>query len=545
MKKFKLAFLSLLFPLAAFASTEVAYPEDIVINIPVPAETDPAKTPEYKPFDVEFYQNFITAAWLEQNGKNAEAFKYYEQLNTIVPKNPAIIKSLVNLAIAAENTEAMDKYIPTLIEISPNDPNTLSVNATWLWSQGKLQEALALYEKAIKQDPENPEIVFKYVTLLSNIDSDRAVAYLHGLSKDLPRMSGLISLQIAELYLKSNDNKGAVKYLEQAIGKNPDLPEPYLGLAKIYEADGNNSAALQQYLDMEQAGLADSVILTKIGAYYVLANKKDLSVKYFLKAKALDNGNPSAAQFLALDAQSRADYEAAVKYIKESRDFEKTPSYWIRVSYFLNRLDKVQEAGDNLKQAHLKFEGNNEIAFYYALSLIDLQNYKEADKVLKEILASTPDNEMVLFHYSFVLERQDKYKDMRKVLGRILELNPKNADALNFLGYHLVDKTKELERGGEYIKQAVALKADEPAFIDSLAWYFYKKGDLDQSLNLLKGIEGSMQSDPEIILHTATVYYDMSNYDKAAQYYELLLKRQPEDKAAKKGLKRALKKLAK
>ena len=306
---------------------------------------------EQQPFTSEFYQDFITAAWHEKHGNLPQAFQYYERLNQILPGDTAIVRSLADIAIRAENQPAMDKYVPMLVALAPDDAATLSIHATWLWSKGQLSEALKLYERSMELSPDNSETIFRYVTLLSGVDSDRAVEFLKKLSRNYPQMAGNIAIQIANLYLKASDSQGAVDYLRQAKIQHPQMAEPYLALVQIYERIGDQQAALQEYLDMERAGIANADILTKIGAYYVLQNRRDLSEIYFLRAKELDNKNPLAAQFLALNAQDRGDFAAAIKYLTESADYAKNPSYHVRVAFFHNRL------GDMPKSAAIT--GNN------------------------------------------------------------------------------------------------------------------------------------------------------------------------------------------
>lgn len=491
----------------------------------------------------EFYQNFISAVWEQKNGNPKTALDLYIKLDGQKPKDPVIVKSIIDLAVDAEDKEVMNKYVPILMEIAPKEPSTISLYATWLWSQGRFNEALSSYEQAIEADPENPETIFKYITLLTSIDSDKAVAFLKQISKKYPKMSGLISLQIADLYINNNDYDGAQAYLLQAQQKTPYIPEPYLALAKIYESKGKTDEALAQYLKMEEEGLADADTLTKIGAYYVLKKQKPLSIEYFLKAKKLDNSSPSAAQFLVIDAEAKQDYSLALSYLKDSRDFNRLPSYSIRAAYFLTKLDDRDGAREMLRQAYERFPYDMETSLYYTYSLIDLEDYKAARKVIERVLKTAPQNETALFNYAFILERQKKYGKMEKVLKQVIAVNPEHANALNFLGYYLVDKTRKTEEGGGYIKKAVALEPQDTAFIDSLAWYYYKSGDKEKALNLLLGIGEAAKEDSEILLHLAVVYEASSDSAKAAQYYKEVLALDAQNKQAQKGLRRTEKKI--
>ena len=141
------------------------------------------------------------------------------------------------------------------------------------------------------------------------------------------------------------------------------------------------------------------------------------------------------------------------------------------------------------------------------------------------------------------MERQKKYGKIEKVLRQVLTINPDHANALNFLGYYLVDKTKKTEEGGKYIKKAVGLEPQDTASIDSLAWYYYKSGDKEKALNLLLGIGEAAKEDSEILLHLAVVYEASSDSAKAAQYYKEVLALDAQNKAAQKGLGRTEKKI--
>jgi len=520
-KKFNFFICFMLFPACAFAA----------------AENETSKLP-----DSGFYQKFVTAAWLDEHDNDKEALKLYKELDAAMPEQTAIIESICYIAIDEQDSATMDKYIPLLLKIAPERASSLSIYGTWLWSKGRFSEALSYYKKAIQKDPENPETVFKYVTLLTTIDSDKAIAFLKDVSKKYPKISGLVSAQIANLYLENNDLKGAEEYLKQSVEELPGLAETHIALAKIYESEGKPDSALAQYLEMEQSGLADSETLTKIGAYYILKKQKSTAMDYFIKAKKADNANPAVAQFLAADAEGKGDYSSALKYLKDSRDFDKTPSYWIRASYYLDQMNDEAGSVAMLRDAYKKFNKNAEVGFYYTFALFDLKDYKTARGVAEDILKVSPDNKTVLFQYAFILEKQKKYSKMQKVLLKVIALDPNNANALNFLGYYLVDKTDKTEEGGNYIKRAIALDPKDPAFTDSLAWYYYKSAQAAKALDLLKGIDVKSADDPEIYFHFAAAYEAQKDYEESAKYYRLVLKAEPDNKAAKKGLARVAKK---
>ncbi len=494
----------------------------------------------------EFYSDFIEAAYLEKNGRPQEAFAIYERLYESAKTDKTILYSLASISLALKDSEAMDKYISAYYALAPQEAQAMSLRAGLLWSRGDLKGAAKLYREALSKDPEDPEIITKYVTLISALDSDEAVEYLDLLAKQYPAIGSMIALNIAELYLKQGDSVSAEAYLKKHISSNPYNIEPYTVLANIYEVQGSPAKALKVYLEMEKYGLASADILVKIGAYYVLEEKKDIALQYFRRAKALDNSQASATEFLVLDAISRGDYEAAFKLLTESSAYDSDPSFHIRASYFLSKAGKSAKSAEVLREAYSKFPQDNEIAFYYALSLIDLKDYKQAGEILSALSQKNPDNESILFHYSYVLERRGEYKEMEKTLKRLLDINPENADVLNFYGYYLVDKTRRVEEGGEYIKKALAANPEDAAFIDSMAWYYYKKKEYEKAYELLGSIpleDMAALNDAEIYLHLGQTAQSLKLWEEAADYYNKVLEIEPNNKTAKKNLKKVTKKI--
>lgn len=521
----------------AFCQGEAALPKE---EGQKPAQQE--SQPKLVPLSTDFYKTFITAAWNEQEGNYEDAYVLYKQVDEALPRDLTVTTSLFNLALGLEDKESAVKYAAVLAEIDPGTAKTLSAQASSLWVQGKYEDAAQLFRKSVEMDGDDFQTVLKYISLLSNMDKNRALAELERISPKMPQTAALVAVQIGGFYTASKDYDAAIKYYKYAVQMMPKEPSNFYNLAKIYEILGRQDDVLKTYLEMEKRGMANAEIYTKIGAYYVLAKDEANSTKYFLKAKALDAGQPSACKFLSLQAQERGDWALAEKYLRDSSVCSYDAACQVKISYFLNRQGKYAEASQVLKGAYEQFN-NSEVGFYYALSLVDLQDYKGAQKVFEKVLSRSKGTETILFNYALVLEHLKEYKKMSKVLEDILVLSPKNAQVLNFLGYYLVDKDKDLARGGELIKKAVALHPDDYAFIDSLAWYYYKSGRYEEADNLLTSILPQAQSDAEVLLHAALTQEAVSKYSDAKKNYEAVLNLEAENKLAKKGLKRVEKKL--
>jgi tetratricopeptide (TPR) repeat protein len=78
-----------------------------------------------------------------------------------------------------------------------------------------------------------------------------------------------------------------------------------------------------------------------------------------------------------------------------------------------------------------------------------------------------------------VYERQKKYDDAEKAFKDVLDRDPLQAPALNSLGYMLAERGLRLEESVRYIRRALEAEPNNPAYLDSLGWAYFKMNRLD------------------------------------------------------------------
>ena len=470
----------------------------------------------------DFLNKFAQALYAEKENPQ-EAIKLYEELFTLAPKDTTLLQRLSSLCSEIEDRTCSQKYIPLYLEEAPQDYQALALNAQLAWQNGNLKEAQQYYIQALKTDEQTPKVLMQYLSLLNTIDKDEAINFLKQLEQDNNLLFIPVNLEIAQIYLNQNKPDQAFLTLDNAIKKHPQTREFYIAKVTIYENLKRYDEMLKVYQTMEKEGLLEEQDLVKIGAYYVLQKKPKEAKEYYERAYNLNSSNPQACEFLSLWEQSQKNYLEAEKYVKQSSLFQNTPALRLRQVQLLKLAGAQDEALQAMQQAYKDFDGSIEIGFYYALLLEDNSRYKQAANVLETLLQKQPDNEEILLNYAYTLSSLKKYKKMQKVLENIISQNPKNAAALNFLGYYLVDKTKQVEKGGSYIKQALEINPKDSPTKDSLAWYYYKSGNYQEALNILKTLPVKDMQDSEILWHFANVYEALGENQTALTYYQMLL----------------------
>ena len=113
----------------------------------------------------------------------------------------------------------------------------------------------------------------------------------------------------------------------------------------------------------------------------------------------------------------------------------------------------------------------------------------------------------------------------------ILKENPKDAPTLNYIGYMLADRGVRLDEALQYVQQALVLDPNNPAFLDSLGWAFFKMNELQKAEKYLLQAADMEKKDPVIQDHMGDLYFKTGNLEKAQAYWTKSLSNggEPED----------------
>ena len=154
--------------------------------------------------------------------------------------------------------------------------------------------------------------------------------------------------------------------------------------------------------------------------------------------------------------------------------------------------------------------------------------FEEAEKLSANV------NEQLLnasFYEQFgaVLEQVGRLDDAALKWEKAIALSspedPKAAaNIMNSLAYMWVEQGKNLAKAEELLAKANELSPDTPAYIDSLGWMYFKKGDFKRALTELKRAESLMEpiapEDAEILEHIAHAHRQLGQHKQAIDYLE-------------------------
>jgi len=105
----------------------------------------------------------------------------------------------------------------------------------------------------------------------------------------------------------------------------------------------------------------------------------------------------------------------------------------------------------------------------------------------------------------------------------VLNGDPNNAMVLNYLGYMLADRGVRLEEALGYVKKAVQMEPQNPAYLDSLGWAYFKLGKYDLAEDNLIKASQHMGDDPTVQEHLGDLYQKTGRLKLAVAHWERAL----------------------
>ncbi|MFA5350495.1 MAG: tetratricopeptide repeat protein [Candidatus Omnitrophota bacterium] len=246
--------------------------------------------------------------------------------------------------------------------------------------------------------------------------------------------------------------------------------------------------------------------------------------------KALENDEQSSLLHLNLASAfiKKNDFPSAILELRKSIDLAPDtvePHAILALVYTTqNETDlATQEYAFALKNA-AKLEPEN-IEIYKNLAAIYLQQrkLKEAEGILKLIVGLAPLDEQAHFYLGSIYYDLEDYAATEKEFKAAIKLKPDYHEALNFLGYFYLEQDRNIDKAGGLIKKALSFDPENGAYVDSLGWFYFKKGKFKEALSYLEKA-ASFLSDPVIYEHLGDVFMKLGDRDNARLNWEKSLK---------------------
>jgi tetratricopeptide (TPR) repeat protein len=146
-----------------------------------------------------------------------------------------------------------------------------------------------------------------------------------------------------------------------------------------------------------------------------------------------------------------------------------------------------------------------------------------AVKVLEGALARSPDDGDLLFDLGAAYERAGQFAAAEQAFRQVIEAEPRHGAALNYLGYMLADRGTKLDEALSLVRRALEAEPDNPSYLDSLGWAYFKLGRAAEARDPLARAAAARPRASVIQEHLGDVYFELKQYRAAAEAFERAL----------------------
>ncbi|HEX8009518.1 MAG TPA: tetratricopeptide repeat protein [Casimicrobiaceae bacterium] len=330
--------------------------------------------------------------------------------------------------------------------------------------------------------------------------------------------------------LSKTSPDSAIRYLAAFLAETPTSRAAAGALAQLYVDQKRYGEARTVFQRLLDADPTDRELQYAVAAISVQMKDYPTAERLFQGLKSAGFGEPGAVAFyLAEIAEETQRYDDAIARYREVTEGDRAWLAKLRIAAVMGKQGKVEAARQYLES--LEPEGRDqEVQAKQAEAqlLQDARDYQGAYNVLNGALAGDPDSTDLLYDVAMVAEKLDRLDEVESRLKRVIELKPDNAQALNALGYTLVDRTPRTVEGMKLIEKAHALAPEDPFILDSMGWAYFRLGNLEESEKFLRRALAT-RPDPEIAAHLGEVLWAKGERARAREVWQAQLKETPDN----------------
>ncbi|HEX8685900.1 MAG TPA: tetratricopeptide repeat protein, partial [Pyrinomonadaceae bacterium] len=432
-------------------------------------------------------------------------------------------------------------------ELSPDAANARL--GELLLGSGQTAEAVAAIRRAISIAPENP----RYLQLLSEAleaggAADRGVveelAHIH--AQNPGNVSAAVTLARAQARAGGVDD--AAKTLRASVaalkpGSDNERLQLTLALAKVYEEAARFDDAAAVYEDLLKSRnvgnrpLANDrdrqfavAVLLEIAGLREQAGKTQEAAATFERMRSLlPDSDPTADLRKVEFLREHGRREEALQAVRAARPrFPEDVRLLRQEAQTLAELGRTEEALGLLRPRLKGTAADFEEYLFISNILIGAGRGAEAVEAARKALALASDEDPAratnaLIMLSSAQERAGDTKGAEETLRQVLAKDADNPTALNNLGYFLAEHNEKLDEALGMIERAVRAEPQNPSFLDSLGWAYFKLGKLKEAERYLSDAARRNPTSAAIQEHLGDLFKKLGQEEKAKASWQRAL----------------------
>ena len=407
----------------------------------------------------------------EQQKDFDKAIKTLTRIETVEGKSERLSYAKSRFYTEMGNKKAAVAEMKTLSDQYPNDNNFRTLYANTLYVNGQQKKALAIYDKILKEEPDNR-------------NAQMAMLAHYNERQDSVQANGMLERILQNKYASTEDR---VALLRQVIGESE-------------QSGGDSTRVLQLFrmiLDMPQQ---DADMALFCATYMNLKKMPNDSIRKVLE-KALDISPDNAAVRLQLVsfAWQAKDRDRVISLCQDARQYnpdEMAFYYYQGIAYY--QKDQLDEALN---------------AFQNGIGVIT----PESDPaIVSDFYAVMGD----------IMHQRGMEQEAFAAYDSCLQWKDENIGCLNNYAYYLSEKGIQLEKAEQMSYRTIKAEPKNATYLDTYAWIlFMQKRYSEAKIYIDQTLQCDSDSSSVLLEHAGDIYYHTKDVERAVTLWQKALER--------------------
>ncbi len=466
--------------------------------------------------------HFLMGRVLAEGRKLARARVHLQRAVRLSPEEPEPWFMLAQVELDAKQPDQAIAAVESMAKAIPDESRGFRLLGQVFAERGDARRAERMLVRATEVVPADTEAWGALAELYDATDRPEKAerAWAEALSRDGDDVSLLLSAARTALKLEQWDRARA--WFDRALSVS-DEPETAVRVAFAWLRAERVDDAVGVLERARARPGAEPRLAYYLGLLYEKRREFSRAAEAYAQVPALSEVHFESRMRRAASLSLAGEHGQAVALFRRvsSEQPENVTVYppWARA---LERAGSVREAEKLLRTAVGKWKS---AGLYDALAQ-NLQRQgraREAASLLETARTRWPEDKGLVFTLANAWERLGEPQRAIALMREVLAAEPDEPSALNFIGYVLADHNLELDEAERLVRRALELRPDSGAFLDSLGWVHYRKGETQKAVEVLERAAALEPNEPVILEHLGDAYLQANRLQDAAQAYRRAL----------------------
>jgi tetratricopeptide (TPR) repeat protein len=483
--------------------------------------------------------NYALADIYFQLGDLTNAAYYGKQATRLEPNNRWYHLKLAEIYRRAGKNEATLEELRSILKHNPDDLDVLYMLANTYTRYEEYLKSNEIYNRILKKTgPAQNVYLQKYQNFKQLGMQDSSITMVEKMYRLDP--DDLNNLQmLGRLYMENDQPEKAKTKLREAVERNSRDPKSLVMLADIYIKETQWDSARTLLTSVTADTLVAPADKIEIARYLFRQFSSDTSNSALrdITGTVLDTFTVAHPDFGPAYTMSADFYIQTNQPQKALKALEKTnelipenDSAWrqrVQMLYVDGRYDDAITVG---KKANEHVPDDAFLHFFVGSSFLIQQQTDSAATWLQQaakLPARKSFKSVIYGSLGDALSDLDRWDDAKEAYEEAITLDPGNDNALNNYAYYLSTRDEQLEYAQTLAQRALEKRPDNPSYLDTLGWIYYKLKKYDDALRYIKAALQTGEASATVLEHLGDVYHKMEEPELAREYWQRALDKDP------------------